>query len=252
MGCENCKCVKKQEGGNEFHLGNNPSNFAQFDTENLANLEKRNKNLFHDTPQTTEYNNIDTLKSLTTNNLNTNKETLNTKEIPERNESENESMSSNFLSVNQERNDSLFDYFNNIRLNPLKYDKEAESHGLLELVQNAKLTNDSTKAIIKNPFFNIALDEYINKSKGNIDDESEIMKDIDNDNQLNNYEKELYIVEANSDNASEAVWNLLEENKHRNKSNLLTDKIDILVIASSPIRGTQNFKAYFLFLKTKN
>lgn len=251
MGCNNCQCVKKQEGAEQLQFETYPSNLQT----DFALLEARNKNLFRDNSQPKEENyNSEILKSLTIGNQNTNiKDTINNKEIPEKNESENESISSNFLSVNQDRNETLFDYFNEIRLNPQTFEKEAESHGLLEFIQNIKESTEAVKALIKNPYYNLALESYImpNKSKGNIDDESELIKEIENDTKLMDFDKELYIVEANSENATEAVWNLLEENKHRNKTHLLTDKIDILVVASMPIRGTQNFKAYFLFLKSK-
>lgn len=232
MGCNGCKCVKKQESGSEVQF---PALLDSKKTDNISGLA------LADEPEI--------LKTSPITNQNT--EFVPTpKEIEIQNETE--SISSNCLSVNQERSDNLFDYFNEIKLSPQSFEKEAEAHGLLDIIQDAGENIDSQKVLIKNPFFNLALYSIITKKKQGInDDEAELIKEIENDNQLNEYYKELYIVEANLSNENEAVWNLLEENKHRNKSHLLTDKIDILVVSNLPIRGTQNFKAYFLFLKKK-
>ena len=240
MGCKNCKCLKQQEGKNEIHFGQKLAKESEF----IENKNQSNIPL-------TMGNDPEMVKILNTDYQNANLPTKITSRGQEQDDSE--SINSNCISLNQERSDTLFDYFNEVKLYPQTFEKEAEAHGLLDIIQKAQENTDPKKALIKNPFFNLALDSLIapNKIKGIIDDESEIINKLEHDSRLNDYNKELYIVEANKDNVTEAVWNLLEENKHRNKSHLLCDKIDILVIANIPIRGTHNFKAYFLFLKKK-
>ena len=168
--------------------------------------------------------------------------------IPDVTEEENESLSSNFLSVSQDRNETLFDYFNEIRFCPENFEKDAKNHGLSDIIENAKIKNDKPTVLIKNPYFNLFLESYTTQNKLNTND-NEIRKEIENEEKFNEFNKDLYIIEASNQNPTDAVWKLLEENKCKNGGKILIDKIDYLVVSNVPNIGTQKFKAYFLFLK---
>ena len=253
MGCENCKCMKKIEQNNEMLYGASPQDPRKPD---LALLESRNKidinciteqNLKNSDVNPDIYHSLSINNAATANNNTKFKTTEDAKKIQE----ENDSLSSNFLSVSQDRSESLFDYFNEIRFSPENFEREAEDHGVSDLIQKAKNKNDKPTNLIKNPYFNLMLETYITQKRLNTNDD-ELNKELENDKQISEYEKDLYIIEASNNNPTEAVWNLLEENKHKNGFEILSDTIDYLVISNIPVLGTQNFRAYFLFLKKKD
>ena len=251
MGCEHCGCVKGTEQKEER------TDLYKKTPNKIEDIDCPPKYQIMDNPyREPNEQNLDTIPE--TNPFPVKKEeNENENEIKIENENilknkeENESLSSNFLSTTQNRNETLFDYFNDVRLFPENYVNEAENHGVLDIIQNAKNKKEKPSYLIKNPFYNIVLGDILTKNHNNINDD-ELKNEIENEKQISSFDKDIYIIEANVDNPNEAIWNLLEENKNKNGGEILSEKIDYLIVSNIPIIGTQNFKACFLFLKKKN
>ena len=157
-----------------------------------------------------------------------------------------ETISTEFINIKQKRENEIFDFFIDLRRNPKKYIEESvdyEINDILITAYNNKLYENKI-LLIQNPFFNLFLDAYIQKYSDNKDS---ILLDLENNEQLKDYEKSLFCVKTNSKNNKDFVWILLKENKNIALEEILYKNYDFLVVS------TKNFSeeiiAYFLFLK---
>ena len=83
-----------------------------------------------------------------------------------RNTINNETFNTENNNIIQKINDKLFDYFNDLRNHPNKYIEEAKKYHLQDLISSAIDIRISKNIInlIKNPFFNLFLDTYVQKT----------------------------------------------------------------------------------------
>ncbi len=98
--------------------------------------------------------------------------------------------------------------------------------------------------LIQNPFFNLYLDSYIQKYPN---DKDSILFDLENNEQLKDYEKSLFGVKTNSKNNKDFVWLLLKENKNIALDEILYKNYDFFLISTESF--SEETIAYFLFLK---
>ena len=98
--------------------------------------------------------------------------------------------------------------------------------------------------LIQNPFFNLYLDSYIQKYPN---DKDSILFDLENNEQLKDYEKSLFCVKTNSKNNKDFVWLLLKENKNIALDEILYKNYDFFLISTESF--SEETIAYFLFLK---
>ena len=149
----------------------------------------------------------------------------------------------------EERNENLFEFFNDIRMHPQNYIDQAKDYNLEQLLTDASEAIEFPNNLIKNGFYNLLLDSFIKKNNGV---EDELFNSIDNATEFEKFRKKLYIVEAPVSKVEEAVWNLLMSKKETALRNILQRKIDYCVLTTCPIKGSINLKAYFLFLTKAN
>lgn len=164
----------------------------------------------------------------------------------------NTDSNSSILVSNQERNDILFDIFNEIRTNPIIYEMEAKSYGVLDIIQKYEKLCDCQNSLIKNVYYNLLLEAYTTSNFEGCKTNEELIKIIEQEKQIKNFDKKLYITQSSIDKPEGAVWKLLAENKETAIEEILLCKIDYLIISTTHVNETKNFNAYFLFLKRKN
>ena len=108
------------------------------------------------------------------------------------NETENEEViteviKSEYNNLNQARNNKIFDFFKNLRQNIMEKSKKYNLDNIKSWADGNKLYLNS-RILIQNPFFNIILDISIHKNNTKAD----ILSDLENNSQLDNYDKILY------------------------------------------------------------
>ena len=153
------------------------------------------------------------------------------------------------ISLVQHRNEEIFDFFNDLRNNPQNYIEEAEKYNLADIISSAKerrCSDNLNTNLIKNPFFNLFLDSEVKKTPYSRED---ILNNIENNEQLKNYKKYLYIEESSIENPNESVWNLLKNNKDKALDEILFKRIDYFIVSCFFVPEKKNVMTYFLFLK---
>ena len=153
--------------------------------------------------------------------------------------------------TDQKRNEEIFDFFNDLRNNPQNHQTEAEKYNLNDIILSAieHRNSDNLNNLIKNPFFNLFLDTYIKKTPYS---KENILENIENNEQLKIYTKNLYVSESSIGNINESVWNLLKDNKDIALDEILYKKIDYFIVSTFYIPDRKIIMAYFLFLKKKS
>ena len=170
--------------------------------------------------------------------------------LPKNTKNQMITLETEYMSKNQERNEFIFDFFNQLRLTPENYLNESKKYKLSELIQTVIDNNSGGNKchLIKNPFWNIFLEEIVNKENG---DKDEIMSKLIEESRFRNFFKQLYIIETNENDPKEAVWFLLKENKKLALKEFFGNKIDYLIISSQLNNEKHNIIVYFLFLRRK-
>ena len=157
-----------------------------------------------------------------------------------------EKMNTEYINLKQKRENEIFDFFIDIRQNPKKYIEESveyEINDILITAYNNKLFENKIM-LIQNPFFNLYLDSYIQKYPN---DKDSILFDLENNEQLKDYEKSLFGVKTISKNNKDFVWLLLKENKNIALDEILYKNYDFFLISTESF--SEETIAYFLFLK---
>lgn len=154
------------------------------------------------------------------------------------------------ITMNHERNNAIFDFFNELRSNPEKYIEEAKEYKLNEIIQTMIDINNNKNIthLIKNPFFNLLFESIINKANGNKDD---IISALIEEMQIIDFYKQLYIVECQNNDPKEIIWRLIKNYKKIALKEILLAKIDYFIISSNIDKKTNYVKTYFLFLRKK-
>ena len=188
---------------------------------NIDNLQEKNNNI--DLKMSSSYNFV---------NKNNKKETID----------------SDYINSDQQKSEQIFLFFNNLRNNPLNYLSEAEKYNLSEIIStaNEKSKKNNFTNLIKNPFYDLFFDKCVKTSP---ESEENILNNIEKENLFKNYEKKLYIIEGNTDNVEECIWQLIKK-CYDNDDEILTKKIDYLVLTTITSDDNTKFFGYFLFLST--
>ena len=152
------------------------------------------------------------------------------------------------LSINQQKADSILEYFNQIKLNPQNFLEEAKEYKVIDIF-NKYIDSKERNLFIKNRFYNSLLESYVNRSPKS---DKEIEKGIYNEVDLNKYDKQFYVVNSTVQDPNESVWLLLKQIKTEALNKILINNIAFLILYVFPIENTPKIKVYFLFLKMKN
>ena len=152
------------------------------------------------------------------------------------------------LSINQQRADTILEYFNQIKLNPQNFLEEAKENKEIDIF-NKYIDSKERNLFIKNRFYNSLLESYVNRSPKS---DKEIEKGIYNEVDLNKYDKQFYVVNSTVQDPNESVWLLLKQIKTEALNKILINNISFFILYVFPIENTPKIKVYFLFLKMKN
>jgi len=156
---------------------------------------------------------------------------------------------SSIASMLQELGETIFDYFNEIRTNPKDYEKAAEDHGLGDIIQKVINSLNPCNNLIINFFFNLLLSSYINNNTDNGEKNNNLLEEIEKEEKIKNYNKKLFVVEAEINNPNEAVWNLIYSNKDIAFETFFSNNIEYLVLScQKKDNDNKMFKCYFLLL----
>ena len=180
------------------------------------------------------------------------------KEIEMRNEKESninniekvnnakETLDSEYLNLIQERNNDIFEFFLDLRSNPNNYIEESKNYDLDDIITEAYNNKlyENKRIIIQNISYSLFLDAIIKKFP---DSKDSILFELENNKQLKDYEKNLYIVKAAFDDPKDYVYYLLKENKENALNEILYKNNDFLVVSNDSI--SDEIIVYFLFLK---
>lgn len=245
MGCE-CNCLNKDAERNEEMVnGIIPGLGIMRESDDLNEKE----NILNDININTENENI--------NKLNLSKEIpLEQENILKTGPSRNNyrkiiSYDSSLVSRIQNQIESIFDYFNELRTEPENYEKDAEEYGFSDLIQKIKNSHIPCNNLIINSFYNLLLSSYINNYSEDKNDNN-LIRAIENEEKLKNYNKNLYLVIADINKPNEVVWKLIEKNKDIAYETFFKNNFEYLIISCHQIPDNENFKCYFLLLSKKN
>lgn len=155
----------------------------------------------------------------------------------------NSDVSSNNSQI-QELNETIFEYFNEIRTEPDNYEKEAEQHGVGDIIQKA----NACTSLIANIFFNLLLSSYINNNTIDGEDNKNLLEEINKEDKIKDYNKSLFVIDGDTSNPNEVVWKLIEGNKDIALETFFSNKIDSLALYCQKSHNKNKFKAYFLLL----
>jgi hypothetical protein len=152
------------------------------------------------------------------------------------------------LSINQQKADSILEYFNQIKLNPENFKEESKEYDVEDIIDKYIESKDRI-LFIKNRFYNSLLESYVKRTPNS---DLEIQKGINNESNINKFDKQFYFVKSTVQDPNESVWILLKEHKKVALNKILLTKISYLSLCVYPIENTSNIKVYFLFLQLKN
>ena len=179
-------------------------------------------------------------------------EGINKEEVEEKDPNFNnlrqEAVNTECISLDQDRSEEIFDFFNELRNFPQKYIEESKKYDLENIILSAEIRQKSgnINMLIKNPFFKLFLDTFVQKypySKENI------IESLNNDKNIENYKKNFYCSKAPIENPKECIWNLLKENKDIALDEILYKKMDYFIVSTISFLEKKTILAYFLFLK---
>ena len=264
MGC-NCNCLHKdQEANNEMVGGIIPGLGIKDSKKDDMLLEIKNIHTENDNREEEEDKN--NISNINNNSLNQdeNKNEDDLRQDIEIDKKEEEKKISNYqtritpgynsddsdASTIQELYESIFEYFNDIRTDPEQYEKVAEDHGVLDIIQ--KVINNPCNNLIINSFYNLLLSSYINENTADGEDNKNILEEIDKEEKIKNFNKSLFVIDGDINNSNEVIWKLIENNKDNAYETFFSNKIDCLVISCKKTHEKNKFKCYFLFLSKKN
>jgi len=223
-----------QENENNNNLDNNNSDL------NIENNISKNNNI--------DNNNIDN-NNIENNNIEDNNKEVQIPphDIPYWNE-KNPNVEDEVYNINSQLSKKIFDFYNEVRLNPENFIDQADEYGLSDLLRKYNKLNDRPFSLIEKDFYLYTLCEILLSIYQTKRPEEDIKNDVLNNLQFKEKNKKLYYVKCEIEKYENAVWNLLKENENNAIEELLINKNDYCVIAAIPILNSYEMYVYFLFL----
>ena len=241
MGGCNCKCLSKnREADNEMLNGSLPGIYKK---------GKKKNDIYEIKNINTDENYIyDNNKENNNNSENEQSIKLQNKVGISRNPQKLLQYNSSVLSMIQDLCDSIFDYFNEIRTNPEDYEEIAEEYNVGEIIQKIKNAPKKCKNIIANTTFNSLLSAFVNENVDDGENYDKLLKALDNEEKIKNYNKDLLVFEGSINNQKEAVWILIEDNKNTAYEMFFSNDIEFFVICCQIKDDFKKFKCFLLVL----
>jgi hypothetical protein len=141
----------------------------------------------------------------------------------------------------------IFNLFNDIRNNPLKYIKDAENFDVDNIMEKNELKISKPTIIIKNEVLFFEMLEILinNYNKKLTDDEiTNLLLNCENFNKFKY--KKVFIIETKTE--KDSIFVLLKKNKKIAFYEIIRIKVDYCLICALPKKFSNIIKVYFLFL----
>ena len=269
MGGKCCECIRKNEAIEEENEIQKDPLFATKDDLNDLRRLKNQEGLFDDADGILGKDKLKTLKSLYGQTFKEEikgeedeiekVEKVELRKIPEKqkhdppywNEKTMDNIEDEIFDLNEEKSEKIFQFFNDIRLNPKNYINQSNDENISDLLKKADKNKYKPNTLIKNNSFFYQMREGLMNIYSTPKSDESLMEDIENlcfkDFEL----KKRYFVECPIDEEEEAIWNLLKKYENVALDELLTNNVSYCVICALPIKDSYNMKVYFLMLTEK-
>ena len=124
-----------------------------------------------------------------------------------------------------------------------------EDHDVGDILQKIINASNSLNNLMINAYFNLLLSSYINDNSDDGENNEILLKSMEKEEKIKNYNKQLFVSEAEIDKPNEPIWSLIENNKDIANEAFFSNQIEYLVISClKKDNDSQTFKCYFLLL----
>ena len=124
-----------------------------------------------------------------------------------------------------------------------------EDHDVGDILQKIINASNSLNNLMINAYFNLLLSSYINDNSDDGENNEILLKSMEKEEKIKNYNKQLFVSEAEIDKPNEPIWSLIENNKDIAYEAFFSNQIEYLVISClKKDNDSQTFKCYFLLL----
>ena len=231
----------------DYEINNNSiSNFNSPPLKSTQDKKKLNKDL------TNEENEEDLMKLKNSNNEEINKDLNDKNSIPTHDppywNELNKNLEDEVFNINEKYSKKIFDFYNELRINPEKFIDNAEQKELSDLLREYNKSNDRPLCLIQKDIYFYTLCEILLSIYYTPESPDDTKNKVLNDEQFKEKNKKLYYVQCEIENYEDAVWKLLKENENNAIKDLLCNKPDYCVVAAMPIVNSYEMFVYFLFL----
>ena len=160
----------------------------------------------------------------------------------------NKNLEDEVFNINEKYSKKIFDFYNELRLNPEKFIDNAEQKELSDLLREYNKSNERPLCLIQKEIYFYTLCEILLSIYYTPEAPDDTKNKVLKDEQFKEKNKKLYYVQCEIENYEDAVWKLLKENENNAIKDLLCNKPDYCVIAAMPIADSYEMFVYFLFL----
>ena len=160
----------------------------------------------------------------------------------------NKNLEDEVFNINEKYSKKIFDFYNELRLNPEKFIDNAEQKELSDLLREYNKSNERPLCLIEKEIYFYTLCEILLSIYYTPEAPDDTKNKVLKDEQFKEKNKKLYYVQCEIENYEDAVWKLLKENENNAIKDLLCNKPDYCVIAAMPIVDSYEMFVYFLFL----
>lgn len=152
--------------------------------------------------------------------------------------------------ISDEASDTIFNLFNEMRINPEQFLNDSIDHGLKLVFDQAVAAKQKPIMLIKDEMYYYVIREELltlNYTPRPIED---LIEDIKKMPELESFDIQIYHTQTTLDNYSESIWNILKHNKDIAFTELLNNHMDYCVICAMPVRDG-NMKVFLVVLNKK-
>jgi hypothetical protein len=237
----------------DYEINNNSiSNSNSPPLKSTQNKKKLDKDLPNEENEKEKEKDEDLIKLKNSNNKEINQDLndkipISTHDPPYWNEL-NKNLEDEVFNINEKYSKKIFDFYNELRLNPEKFIDNAEQKELSDLLREYNKSNERPLCLIEKEIYFYTLCEILLSIYYTPEAPDDTKNKVLKDEQFKEKNKKLYYVQCEIENYEDAVWKLLKENENNAIKDLLCNKPDYCVIAAMPIVDSYEMFVYFLFL----
>ena len=125
-----------------------------------------------------------------------------------------------------------------------------EDHDVGDILQKIINASNSLNNLMINAYFNLLLSSYINDNSDDGENNEILLKSMEKEEKIKNYNKQLFVSEAEIDKPNEPIWSLIENNKDIAYEAFFSNQIEYLVISClKKIMIVKHLNAIFFYLQ---